>query len=47
MSLIAKPGAGDFTPAPVGMHSAICVWCIDLGEQEDDFGKGENGEGDA
>ena len=37
MSLIAKPGAGNFTPAPAGMHRAICIWCIDLGEQMDSY----------
>jgi hypothetical protein len=32
MSLIAKSsGGGDFTPAPAGTHTAVCVQCIDLG----------------
>jgi len=37
MSLTATAGAGNFTPAPVGMHLATCVECIDLGTQADEY----------
>ena len=38
MSLVltAKSG-GDFTPHPEGIHSAVCVDVMDLGEQEVEF----------
>jgi hypothetical protein len=33
MSLIAKAGEQNYTPAPQGVHLAICVQLIDLGTQ--------------
>lgn len=31
MSIIAKASGGNFTPAPAGAHSAVCVDVVDLG----------------
>jgi hypothetical protein len=36
MAIIVK--GGDFVPAPEGMHSAVCVDALDLGEQETPWG---------
>lgn len=36
MSLIAKKGAGGFSPCPEGTHSAVCFAVIDLGTQYSD-----------
>lgn len=30
---VKETGGGDFTPAPAGLHTAVCVSYIDLGEQ--------------
>jgi hypothetical protein len=32
-----KGGSGDFTPPPTGLHNALCVDVIDLGENESPF----------
>lgn len=38
MGLIAKDsGGGDFTPAPPGMHRAVCAQIIDIGHQFSKF----------
>jgi len=31
---VSDTGGGDFTPAPAGLHRAICIAYIDLGTQE-------------
>jgi hypothetical protein len=33
MSIIAKSNKKDFTPAPEGLHSAVCCDVVDLGLQ--------------
>jgi hypothetical protein len=38
MSLIVK-GGGTFTPAPEGVHAAVCVDVVDLGMVESQWGK--------
>ncbi len=37
MKVKETSGGGDFTPAPAGLHRAVCVNYIDLGEQEQEF----------
>lgn len=37
MSLNVTEG-NSFTPAPTGLHAAVCVWVIDLGIQATPFG---------
>lgn len=34
MSLLAKAGGGDFTPAPQGVHASRCFSVLDLGTQQ-------------
>ena len=38
MAVIIK-GTGDFVPAPEGLHSAVCVDVVDLGQQETPWGE--------
>ena len=38
MSIVASdPGGKEFTPAPEGLHSAVCVDVVDLGVQPNKF----------
>jgi hypothetical protein len=37
MALTLNEGT-SFTPAPAGLHNAVCVWVIDLGTQATPFG---------
>lgn len=39
MPLIIKGSDQDFTPAPPGLHQAVCVDVVDLGMQETQFGE--------
>jgi hypothetical protein len=39
MPIIAKNTKGDFTPAPEGLHSAVCVDVVDLGIQQSQWGE--------
>ena len=34
---ISNTGGGDFTPAPAGIHRAVCISYVDLGHQESEF----------
>jgi hypothetical protein len=38
MPIIAKDNRKDFTPAPEGLHQAVCVDVVDLGMQETQWG---------
>lgn len=38
MPIIAKKSGGDFTPAPEGVHSGVCVDVADLGMQPGPYG---------
>ena len=38
MAIIARDGGGDFTPAPEGLHEAVCVDVVDLGMVESQWG---------
>ena len=38
MGLFAKAPKGDFEPAPVGLHNAVCVDVVDLGLKDTQFG---------
>jgi hypothetical protein len=39
MAIMARGKSKDFTPAPEGLHRAVCVDVVDLGMLETDFGK--------
>jgi hypothetical protein len=39
MSIIAKSNKKDFTPAPEGLHSAVCCDVVDLGLQQTRWGE--------
>jgi hypothetical protein len=39
MSIIAKSNKTDFTPAPEGLHAAVCVDVIDLGMVKSQWGE--------
>ena len=39
MPIWVKNKGGDFTPAPAGLHHAVCVDAVDLGLVEGNFGK--------
>ena len=39
MAIIAMKKKSDFSPAPEGLHSAVCCDVVDLGEQETPWGK--------
>ena len=41
MPIIAKESSGDFTPAPEGLHQAVCVDVVDLGMQDNPFQPGQ------
>lgn len=38
MPIIAKANKGDFTPAPEGLHRAVCVDVVDIGMVAGQFG---------
>jgi hypothetical protein len=39
MPIIIKGQDGDFTPAPPGLHQAVCVDVVDLGMQDGPYGR--------
>lgn len=39
MPIIARDNTTDFEPAPEGLHQAVCVDVVDLGEIESQWGK--------
>lgn len=34
---VANTGGGDFSPAPTGLHRAVCISYVDVGHQESEF----------
>lgn len=38
MALTIKKTSGNFAPAPVGLHHAVCIRIIDLGTQKSSYG---------
>jgi len=38
MAIIAKASGGNFIPCPAGIHAAVCVDVVDLGDLEVNFG---------
>lgn len=33
MAIIASAKSGNFVPVSEGVHTAVCIWVIDLGDQ--------------